>query len=430
MKKVLIIEDDAIIAHIYRTRLEHQSYAVEICDDGQSGLGCVHEFNPDAILLDLMLPNMNGIEFLKKIRAQSKFASIPVVVFTNSYLPNMIQEANSAGASQVFNKATLTPKQLLDCLYSLIHGKDRPSDSVAVGPSVPPPSNIIVLSETPGSPPPPANWSYFEDDRKRATPQAAQAALKSEHQHSSVFDSELYNSFVAAKHETMANLRTLLQSFMKAGDEAVRDRQLLALYRKVHALTARAGLAKFVDIAQFSSALEVLLKELCEQPRHINVSTLRTVAQSIDFIGELFNVCEPRCGDYPAPKILVVDDEILSRRAIVYALERGNFKSTSLEDATVALEMVGETQFDLIVLDIQMPDVDGFELCTKIRAHPINQNTPVLFVTGLTDFKNRAKATVSGGTDFIAKPFFFIEVTIKAVTLILRKRLLPKAKAA
>ena len=132
----------------------------------------------------------------------------------------------------------------------------------------------------------------------------------------------------------------------------------------------------------------------------------------------------------PAPRILVVDDDVLSRRAIVHALERGNLKSTAVEDPMVALQMVSEEQFDLIVLDIQMPGLDGFELCTNIRALPSNQNTPVLFVTSLTDFKNRARATVCGGADFVAKPFFFIEVTIKAVTLILRKRLFPKAKAA
>jgi CheY-like chemotaxis protein len=216
---------------------------------------------------------------------------------------------------------------------------------------------------------------------------------------------------------------------MNVGDEAARDRNLLELYRKVHALTARAGLAKFADIAQISSALEVLLKELREQPKHINVSTRRTVAQSVEFIGELFNICEPRCVELPAPRILVVDDEVLSRRAIVYALERGNLNSTGVEDPMVALQKISDEQFDLVVLDIQMPGLDGFELCMNIRAFT-NQSTPVLFVTSLTDFKNRARATVCGGADFVAKPFFFIEVTIKAVILILRKRLFSKVKAA
>jgi DNA-binding response OmpR family regulator len=427
LTRILIIEDDPIIAHIYRTRLENEAYAVETCNDGRIGLDHVREFDPHAILLDLMLPTMNGIEFVKKLRAQIKFASVPVVVFTNAYLPNMIKEATSAGASQVYNKATVTPNQLLDCLHFLVYGINRVS-APSVIPSIPQHSSGTVPGETPGSPPPPANYGYVADCKGASTPQAAQGSLQRPDDAS--LNSELYKSFVAAKPETIAELRGLLHEFMKADDEPARDRHLLELYRKVHALTARAGLAQFADIAQISSALEVLLKELHEQPNHINVSTRRTVAQSVEFIGELFNTSEPRGGDLPAPRILVVDDEVLSRRAIVHALERGNLKSTGVEDPTVALQMVSEQQFDLIVLDIQMPDLDGFELCTNIRALPNNQNTPVLFVTSLTDFKNRARATVCGGADFVAKPFFFIEVTIKAVTLILRKRLFPKAKAA
>src|SRR5688572_6015492 len=124
MKKVLIIEDDPIVAHIYRTRLEKEGYAVETCADGQSGFYRIHEFHPDGVLLDLMLPKMNGVDILKKIRAQSQFSQVPIVVFTNAYVPNMIQEAFSAGASQVFNKATLTPRQILDALHLLLNGGD------------------------------------------------------------------------------------------------------------------------------------------------------------------------------------------------------------------------------------------------------------------------------------------------------------------
>src|SRR5881394_450380 len=133
MKKILIIEDDPIVAHIYRTRLEKEAYSVETCADGQSGFYRVHEFCPDAMLLDLMLPKMNGIEILKKMRAQSKFASIPIVVFTNAYVPNMIQEAFSAGASQVFNKATLTPRQILDSLHLLLNGGKLTADPSLMG---------------------------------------------------------------------------------------------------------------------------------------------------------------------------------------------------------------------------------------------------------------------------------------------------------
>src|SRR6185503_1312416 len=141
--KILIIEDDPIVTHIYRTRLEKEGYSVETCADGQSGFYRVHEYNPDGIPLDLMLPKMNGVEILKKIRAQAKFAAVPIVVFTNAYVPNMIQESFSAGASQVFNKATLTPRQILDALHLLFSGRtiersSSTSPSLLGPPSTPP----------------------------------------------------------------------------------------------------------------------------------------------------------------------------------------------------------------------------------------------------------------------------------------------------
>ena len=238
------------------------------------------------------------------------------------------------------------------------------------------------------------------------------------------------DAFIQAKPEILAGLRKSLQEFSKAQDDQTRLPYLLDLYRKVHALTGSAGIAGYGYIAQMAAAVEVLLKELYEKPKNVNASTMRTVAHSIDFIGEMFKNDEINPLD-PAPaEILVVDDEILSRRAITYALEKATLKAVSVEDPNVALKLATESHFDLIFLDVQMPNMDGFELCTRIRALPSNKATPIIFVTSLTDFKSRAKSTLSGGNDLIAKPFMFIELSVKALTYVLRGRLAQKRMAA
>jgi DNA-binding response OmpR family regulator len=458
MKKILIIEDDPIVAHIYRTRLEKEGYSVETCDDGQAGFYRIHEFHPDGVLLDLMLPKMNGVDILKKIRAQSQFAQVPVIVFTNAYVPNMIQEAFSAGASQVFNKATLTPRQILDSLHLLLNNTGgqssgpvipmpvKPSGDTSFArkpepPAKTPPARFTEPSfhspppETAeGSPPPPRPFISPEElERPPAAPvfahrpAATAAQMRSD---DAEFHAELFQAFTAAKPETLATLRKLLQDFTKAPDDASREPHLLELYRKVHSLTGSAGIAGFSSISQLTAALEVLLKELHEKPKNINASTLRTVAHSIDFIGELFKAETPQGGDNAPANILVVDDEILSRRAVTYALEKASLKSINVEDSAVALKLATENTYDVIFLDVQMPGMDGFELCTKIRALPTNKATPIIFVTSLTDFKSRAKSSLSGGTDLIAKPFMFIELTVKALTHVLRGRVGLKKLAA
>jgi DNA-binding response OmpR family regulator len=108
---------------------------------------------------------------------------------------------------------------------------------------------------------------------------------------------------------------------------------------------------------------------------------------------------------------------------VVYALDKAHLKSESLEDPVVAAKLLEEKHFDLIILDVDMPVMSGFDLCSKARSLPINQNTPVLFVTNLSDFDSRARSSLSGGSDLIAKPFMFIELTVKALTYVLKGRL-------
>ena len=85
--------------------------------------------------------------------------------------------------------------------------------------------------------------------------------------------------------------------------------------------------------------------------------------------------------------------------------------------------MLAETPYDLIFLDIEMPEMNGFELCSKLRGFEVNKNTPVVFVTILNDFESRANSTISGGNDFIAKPFLFMELAVKAIVHVWRGRL-------
>jgi CheY-like chemotaxis protein len=122
---------------------------------------------------------------------------------------------------------------------------------------------------------------------------------------------------------------------------------------------------------------------------------------------------------------MVVDDEAISRRALVYALEKAKLKSVSVEDPLQAFQMLSQDQYDLIFLDVDMPNMSGFELCSRLRTLPAYKQTPVVFVTNLNDFESRANSTMSGGNDFIAKPFLFIELAVKALVYVLRGQLEP-----
>jgi CheY-like chemotaxis protein len=407
MKKILIIEDDQIVANIYRNKLAVEGFQVEVALDGPVGLELVQIFRPDVVLLDLMLPQMTGVEWMKKVRMIPDFEHLPIIVFSNTYLTAMVQEAWKAGATKCLSKSSCTPKHVLEVVRSTFPNSEAQK---AAGKTMP----AVMPAPTPSAAmPKPLNGS----NRMAAT--AADAE----------FQSELRRSFVDSLPSTLAALRTLLTEFVKAENEQARLKKVNELYRRIHSVTSNAGLAGVMQIAQMADALEALLKELYEKPKNINSSTMRTVATGIDFLATLFERSSlPETKEVPASNILVVDDEAISRRAVTHSLEKARLKSVNVEDPKVAYEMLMENKFDLIFLDVDMPGMNGFELCTKLRTLPAHKKTPVVFVTSLTDFESRANSTVAGGSDFIAKPFLFIELAVKALVYVLKGRLSNGAK--
>ena len=113
MKRILIMEDDPVTAHVYRTRLEKEGYEVTVAPDGQTGLARFSELRPDGVLLDLMMPKAGGIDVLKKIRAMDDFKNLPIIAYTNGFVPKMVEDALAAGATRVFDKSTVTAPMVI-----------------------------------------------------------------------------------------------------------------------------------------------------------------------------------------------------------------------------------------------------------------------------------------------------------------------------
>jgi len=227
--------------------------------------------------------------------------------------------------------------------------------------------------------------------------------------------------------ETIRDLRQGLEKLMASPDAGALVMHLANLGRSVHNLAGCAALAGLHDVARVATALESLLTELHDHPNHITAPSLRTVSDAVEFMNELFSKGSP--GDTLAAEpgnVLVVDDEPLCRRAVTQALEMTHLSSVIAGDASSALQSATGTVFDLIILDVGLPDMDGFELCRKIRSLPNNRTTTVIFVTLRNDFRSRAQSSLSGGSDFMTKPFLGIDLGVKALIYVLRSRLVQR----
>ncbi len=119
MKKILIIEDNKDLQDIYKHSFEKDGYTVISKDNGQDGFDAIAEELPDVILLDLMMPGVNGFEFLQKIKAIESI-TVPVIVCSNISDIEMINKAIQGDAAAVLLKVDYVGKQLVDKVNYLV----------------------------------------------------------------------------------------------------------------------------------------------------------------------------------------------------------------------------------------------------------------------------------------------------------------------
>jgi CheY-like chemotaxis protein len=127
MKTIVIVEDHPVLISIYRNKFLAAGFQVEIASDGESGLELINRIRPDLIMLDLAMPKLNGIEVLKRVRANPLFQSTPVVVFSDSA---WTQQAWREGATLVLSKSGHSPSEVVEFgLGALQAAEGRPLEA-------------------------------------------------------------------------------------------------------------------------------------------------------------------------------------------------------------------------------------------------------------------------------------------------------------
>jgi DNA-binding response OmpR family regulator len=368
MKRILIIEDDPLVADVYRNRLRNEGFAVDVATDGPSGLESFNKCRPDLVFLDLMLPQLSGVELLKTIRAHFSPRELPVFVFTNAYLGGIMQQAWEAGANQVVPKAGIGPKAVVQMIRNALD-----------------------------NPPPAATDS---DERKTD------------------LETKIRKQFLELAPQKLQSMWEPLRALAADPDNA---EHLHCLSGKIRPLSAAATVAGLHSIAHLAGALEALFKDLCDKPQRLTPSVVLTMAQALDTLK--FLLAHPLRAALKPPvagRVLVVDDDEFTRQAVIAALARVNLKTSGLANPVSALKRRTGKRFDLILLDIEMPDASGFDLCGRLRAMPAFRDTPIIFLSMHAGIEHRTESALCGGDDYITKPFFYMELAVKALCFVMR----------
>nr|WP_242056809.1 two-component system response regulator [Planktothrix sp. FACHB-1355] len=131
----------------------------------------------------------------------------------------------------------------------------------------------------------------------------------------------------------------------------------------------------------------------------------------------------PDSGESEQPKILVVDDHPASRMTAAALLAVEGYEVLEAENGPTALNMVLESKPDVILLDVMMPGMDGFEVCRQLKQDEQTRLIPVIFITALNDRRSRIRGIEAGGDDFLTKPFDRLELAARVKSLVRQKRL-------
>lgn len=381
MKNVLIVEDDPFTAELYKDKLETAGYGVEYADSRQNAIALLQDRRPDLVLLDLSLGQDNGVDVIRFARSQETTRDLPIVVLTNALMGRQVREAWDAGANNYLNKSGCSPVRLVETvrlMIQLFRNRKAKELRTAPGAAVPPVEiDPVELRKTIAQ----ALRGHIEDSQR-----ALDAWL----------DGEL------------------------EGSEA----HFIDLCNAVRGLTSYSTLAGFSKSSFVSSTFEEFLDVLRADSDQIDGSAVNTIRQTIDLLPKLVSD-ETIAPHSPtrAPHVLVVDDDPVAREVALGALERTGVAALGIDYPELATMICERNPFDVILLDIEMPGIDGFELCESIHKMPMNLRTPIVFVTARTDEETHNQFLMSGAADFINKPLRLTELALKTLVHLHRARL-------
>ncbi len=411
MVSILLVDDDPLVLKVYKDGLGQFGVQARTAADGLAAIRALREAKPSVVVLDLMMPKLSGVDVLKFIRSEPGLKALPVVVLANSYMNELAAEVAKLGVQKALLKVRCSPAILLETVREVLAGKVSSDDTA-------------FLFEAPGQTPPKPDSSAPRTERVQAAPPLPTDDARAA---SAQFHAKARRAFLQSANATCTSLRQLCRDFTGASDPAEREQHLQALYRKVHFIAATSGLAECHRLARMASAFEALLFELNGRAEAVTPSVLRTIASAVDFLALLYDWAREADSEAPlSAQALVVDDDPINNRLVTSALNRAQVQARSTEDPTQALQWLQERHFDLVLLDVGMPGIDGFELCRRLRALPGYNKTPVIYVTVHSDFESRAKSVLSGGDDLIAKPVFPMDLAVKAVALLLKRQIAVK----
>lgn len=403
--RFLVVDDDLISRQALSLSLNKAFSQPDVAVDGESALVQINAQAYDVIFLDVQMPGMDGYELCLKIRDTALNGLTPVVFVSAHCDFNARARSTLSGGNELMAKPFLTFEITVKALTLALAERLRDATK----------------------PLPALGLDYVPAPAAAGSPVISRPLLGTPSATTNLFT----HAFLNRAATQIGPLRELSGKILEATGVEPRQSLLAAGFLRINSLTSQTGLAVVHPGHQVSVALEGLFRKLLENPKNSTPSALATIAVALELLADLCGAGLPAdFAIHPPIRLLVVDDDLIARRALTGVLQTSFEKPESVEDGATALALAGEKSYDVIFLDVIMPGLNGFAVCEKIRATIPNRATPVVFVTSQPDAEARAQMSRSGGNDLLGKPFLTAEITVKAFTYALRARLAQRQSQA
>jgi PAS domain S-box-containing protein len=376
-RRVLLVEDNEINVDLATALLERLGIVVSVAVNGREGVDRVVAEPFDLVLMDIQMPVMDGLSATMLIRGDSRYRDLPIIAMTANAMRGDRERSLSAGMNDHLTKP-INPKLLTKILLRYIPQRLPGSDNLDTAPTSEQPRDGLPDQLPPFDIP---------------------AALER------TGDSALLR-------------KMLLKFFGQYGDAGLKLREHLAAgrldeaLRLVHSLKGTAATLEARDLAAAALAMEPALRT--GQTAELG-PLMDTMEKALDIAIAAVSVLDRR-GSTPKaarpvatspgkrPRILVVDDELSNFDLLNQIFLSDHYDVLWADEGTKALEMVRRERPDLVLLDVMMPGMDGYEVCRRLSADPLTRGIPVIFLTCIGDQASEAKGVGLGAVDYITKP--------------------------
>lgn len=360
--RVLVIEDDYATSKLLSNYLHKWGYEPTIVNLGKKALELLERETYLAIITDIVLPDINGLEMLKKIREIKQTRNTPIIVCS---IEAEQQKAFMMGAVEYFVKP-IKYKDLVEVLTSYKLKKD--SKILCVDDDVP---TLNLLKEAITS----AGFTAVAENY----PTKVMDLIKDIHLDLAIIDLDMpeLNGFELIKliksNQKFANLPIIIYTGKENFEEDLKNIDGL-----------------FTDLL------------------HKKSTNIEDLAQTVNAMIGKYDVPstpEEAAKQQDEPKVLLVEDYKHSQIIVTRLLKKNNYNAVVVvENGAEAVEQVKKQQFDIILMDMQMPVMNGFEATERIRQMPEYKKTPIIALTAFAMKGDREKCLEAGATDYIPKP--------------------------